>query len=163
GVVVGFGFVWRGDRMARSVPGFGHALIGVGLGAVYLSLYLGRFTLHAVPEMAALPLLTLVSLGSGSVGLRDRVQPIAVLRLIGAFVPQLLANLLPLPGFSMTPAALLGYMALVDLLAFALAARANWSALDLTALLLTSVTWIASDPHAGWGWGWGIQIGLAAL
>ena len=161
GVIAGLGFIWRGDRMARSVPGFGHALIGVGLGAIYLSLYLGRFTLHALPAAAALPLLAFVSMASVAVGLHYRVQAIAVLGMIGAFVPQLLAGMLPLRGFSMTPAALLGYMALVDLVAFALAARAGWSALDLTALILTAVTWIVADPQVGWGWG--VQIGLAAL
>lgn len=161
GVAVGLGFVWRGDRMARTVAGFGHALIGIGLGIVYLSLYLGHFTLDALPSAAAFPMLTLVALGSIVVGLHYGVQGIAVLGLIGAFVPQILAGTLPMRGFSMTPAALLGYMALVDAVAFALAARAGWSVLDLTALGFTAITWIASGPKTPWSWG--LEAGVAAL
>src|SRR5262249_56139557 len=45
GVLTGIGVIWRGDRLQRSVRGVGHALIGVGAGIVWLSLYLGHTTL----------------------------------------------------------------------------------------------------------------------
>ena len=161
GVALGFALAWRGDRMARTLPLFGHALIGVGLGTIYLSLYLGHFTLHALPASAAFVSLPLVSIGSVAVGLRYRVQTIATLGVIGAFVPQLLAAWIPLKGFSMSPPGLLGYLAAVNAVVFLLAARAGWSGLDLAALFLSAVTWMAQFTHAPWGWG--VQAGLSAL
>ncbi len=49
--------------------------------------------------------------------------------------------------------ALLGYLAIVDVLVFALAARAGWSGLDLAALALTALTWRSAYPQGDWGWG----------
>jgi uncharacterized membrane protein len=161
GVLFGFALSWRGDRLARTLPPLGHALIGVGLGIAYLSIYLGWFTLHALAPLAALALLMLIALGTVAAGLWYRAQAVAALGVIGAFVPQLLVALLRLPGFSLTPPELLGYLALVDLVVFALAARAGWSMLDLLALVLTSIAWIATFPDGNWGWP--LQCGLAAL
>ena len=161
GVALGLALAWRGDRMARSLPLFGHALIGVGLGTIYLSLYLGHFTLHALPASVAFVSLLLVSIGSVAVGLRYRVQTIATLGVLGAFVPQLMAAWIPLKGFSMSPPGLLGYLAAVNAVVLLLAARAGWSGLDLAALFLSAVTWMAQFTHAPWGWG--VQAGLSAL
>lgn len=161
GVVLGIALAWRGDRMARTLPLFGHALIGVGLGTIYLSLYLGHFTLHALSQPVAFVSLPLVSIASVAVGLRYRVQTIATLGVIGAFVPQLLAAWIPLKGFSMSAPAMLGYLAGVDAVVFLLAARAGWSGLGLAALLMSAVTWMA--PFARIPWGWGVQAGLSAL
>src|SRR6185295_6559077 len=46
GVAMGLVLAWRGDRMIRRLPRLGPTFIGVGLGVVYLSLYLGHFTLR---------------------------------------------------------------------------------------------------------------------
>jgi uncharacterized membrane protein len=158
---LGITLVWRGDRVARRLPPFGHALIGVGLGVVYLSLYLGHFNLHVLPTVAALPLLVLVAVGSILVGLRYRVQAIAILGVFGAFVPQLMAAWIPLQGFAMTPNAMLVYLAIVNVVVFLLSARAGWSSLDLVSLLLSAVTWICQFPGAAWGWT--AQSGLSVL
>ncbi|HYM80538.1 MAG TPA: DUF2339 domain-containing protein [Candidatus Limnocylindria bacterium] len=161
GAALGLGFIWRGDRTARSVPAFGHALIGVGFGIVYLSLYLGHFTLRVLDMRVAFAGLCATSLMASIAGLRYRAQTVAVLGVIGAFLPQLLAAWMPLRGFSLSPGGLLGYLAFVDLAVFALAARAGWGALNLTAMLLTTITWVATfDDQAH---GWGIQGGLSAL
>lgn len=161
GVVLGITLAWRGDRVARSLPGFGHALIGVGLGTIYLSLYLGHFTLRVLPPAAAFTALVLVSIGSIAVGLRYRVQSIAALGVLGAFLPQFMAAWIPLKGFTMSAPSLLGYFAAVDVVVFLLAARAGWSGLDLACLFLTAVTWIAQLSSASWGLG--VQAGLTAL
>jgi uncharacterized membrane protein len=161
GVALGLTLGWRGDRVARSVPLFGHALIGVGLGIIYLSLYLGHFTLKVLPTPAAFVALVLVSIGSIVVGLRYRVQSIAALGVLGAFVPQLMAAWIQLPGFSMSATGFLGYLAAVDTVVFLLAARAGWSALDLACLLLSTFTWIAQFNELKWGWSQ--QIGLTAV
>jgi uncharacterized membrane protein len=161
GATLGAALAWRGDRMARSLPLFGHALIGVGIGTIYVSLYLGHFTLHALAASVAAPSLVLVSVGSVVVGLRYRVQTIAVLGVVGAFVPQLLAAWVPLRGFSMSPPGMLGYLAAVDAVVFLLAARAGWSGLDLATLFMSAVTWTAQFGHAPWSLP--VQAGLTAV
>ncbi len=161
GVLFGLALSWRGDRVARRTPRFGHALIGVGLGVVYLTLYLGFVRLHVLNAAAALALLVLVSVVAIGAGLRYRVQAIAVFGVLGAFLPQFMARWLGMPGFDVTPPLLLGYVAAIDLVVFALAARAGWSSLDLLAVLLTALTWriVFDGPH----WGWGTQVALSAL
>jgi uncharacterized membrane protein len=161
GIGIGIAFAWRGDRLARSLPLLGHTFIGVGLGVVYLSLYLGHFTLHVLPTPLALTLLVLTSFLVIGAGLRYGVQAIAAIGVVGAFLPQLLASWIPLKGFSLEPGALLGYLACVDLLVFALTARAGWSGLDLSALMLTALAWRLTYP--GGTWGWGVTFALAAL
>ena len=160
GVVLGLVFAWRGDRVARTMPRFGHALIGIGLGIVYLTLDLGYVRLHVLGPLTALALLALVSFASISAGLRYKVQLIAALGVIGAFLPQFMASWLELGGFHMSPWMLLGYIAVVDVLVFALTARAGWSALDLLALALGALAWISAF-HTG-NWGWGVQLAFAA-
>ena len=167
GVLVGTGIglglfaVWRGDRLARSLPRLGHAFIGAGFGAIYLSLYLGHYTLHVLPPALALVLLTLTSAATFGAGLHYRVQAIAAFGVLGAFIPSLFAAWFELHGFSLEPLPLLGYLTIADVLVFALAARAGWSGLDLAALLLTTLTWISSDPKPGESWA--PIVGLGAL
>ena len=161
GVGLGLVLVWRGHRFTHSVRAFGHALIGSGLGIVYLTLYLGHFRLGLLPSWLAFAMLLVVSIATVVAGLGYRVQTIAALGVVGAFLPQLMAAWLPLGGFALPPAGLLGHLAIVDALVFLFAARAGWSGLSLAALLLTTATW-ATTFH-GPSWGWGIEIGLAAL
>ncbi len=161
GVAVGLTFAWRGDRMAHDLPALGHTFIGIGLGVVYLSLYLGHFTLRVLPPWLAFGLLTLVSFASIVTGLRYRAPAIAALGVIGAFVPQLMAAWIPLKGFSMTPPALVAYLAVVNVVVFALAARPGWSGLNLASLLLGAFTWTATFAEPRWGWG--TEVALAAL
>lgn len=161
GVAMGFGFLWRGDRVTRTTPAFGHALLGIGVGIIYLSLYVGHVQLGVLPRTLALVFLVLVSIGSILLGLRYRVQTIAVLGVIGAFVPPLLGAWLPLAGFALVPDVLLAYLAAVGLSVYGLSARAGWSRLDLTALFLATLTWAATVQGASWSWR--TEIGLALL
>ena len=161
GVATGLGVVWRGDRLQRSVRGVGHALIGVGAGSVWLSLYLGHTTLHALPSAWALPLLFAASAFTAALGLRYGVQGIAALGVLGAFLPNALQLVVPLTATPMSPWALLAYLVPVNLLVFALALRSGWSALALASVLLTAITWSASVVSDDWSWP--LQIALSAL
>jgi uncharacterized membrane protein len=161
GIALGLAFVWRGDRLSRRFTAIGHAVIGVGLGIVYLSLYLGHFTLRVIGPTPAFALLTLAAFTTILVGLRYRAPAVAALGVIGAFVPQILAIWIPLNGFTLPPPQLLGYLAVVNLVVFVLAARAGWSGLDLTSLLLSAFTWVGAVHLADWGWG--AEGGLVAL
>ncbi len=161
GVLIGGVLVWRGDRLRASVPGLGHAFIGVGFGVAYVTLYLGHFTLRVLPAPAAMAALLATSALAAGAGLRYRVQSIAALGVIGAYLPQLLAGILPLRGFSLAPAALLGWIGAVSALVFVAAARPGWSGINLTALVLAAVVWAGAFPRGDWGWG--ITLGLATL
>lgn len=161
GVLAGAVLVWRGDRLRRTLPGLGAAFIGTGFGVAYVTLYLGYFTLRALPAPLAVGALVVVSALALLAGLRYRVQTIAALGVVGAYLPQLLPPLLRLSGFSLPPAALLTWIAAVGALVFALTARVGWSALDLSALVLASITWLGTHPRGDWGWP--ITIGLAAM
>ncbi|NOT33737.1 MAG: DUF2339 domain-containing protein [Candidatus Eisenbacteria bacterium] len=161
GMLAGLAMVWRGDRMQRRMKGLGHALVGVGAGFVWLSIYLGHFTLHVIPAPFAFPLMLIASVFTGMLGLRYGVESIAALGVVGAFLPHALQALVPLYGFSLPPGALLGYLAVLDALVFTLAARAGWSSLAFTSLLLTAITWITAVPAQHWSWP--LEIGLAGL
>ena len=161
GAAVGLAISWRGDRLVRTVPRFGLALIGLGFGIVYLSLFLGHFTLRVLPSWAAFIALLATSFATLVAGLRHRAQTIAALGVIGAFLPQYLVGLLGLHGFSMSPGGMLGYLAAVNAVVFALAARAGWSGLDFCALLLSAALWVfqfGDQPGS-----WPITIGLGTL
>jgi uncharacterized membrane protein len=161
GILLGLGIAWRGDRTRRTLPGIGHALIGTGLGIVYLALYLGHFTLQVLPGPVAFAALAAASVLTVLAGLRYRVQAIAVLGVIGAFVPQVLARDMPFGDLSLAPGPLLAYLAVVGALAMTLAARAGWSALALITMLLAAGTWAARVT--GGLWSWPLEIGLAAV
>jgi uncharacterized membrane protein len=161
GVVLGGLFAWRGDRVARALPAFGHALVGIGLGVAYVSLYLGHFTLRVLPTPAAFALLAATSLLAIVAGQHYRVQSIAALGVLGAFVPQVAAELARLPGFEHHPAGLLAYLAFVDFAVFWLATRSAWGGLALTAVAFTAVTWVVALLERRWDAP--VEIGLCAL
>jgi len=161
GVLAGIGVAWRGDRLRRTVLGLGDALLGVGAGIVWLSLYLGWTTLHALPGAGALPLLFVASALTGALGLRYRVEGIAALGLIGAFLPHLLRFVVTLPDAPLPPWSLFGYLVSINVLVFMLAMRSGWSRLALASVLLTAVTW--SSAVATDRWSWPLEIGLTGL
>jgi uncharacterized membrane protein len=161
GVIAGFGVVWRGDRLRRSVQGIGDALIGVGAGIVWLALYLGYTTLHALTAPVALPLLFAASAFTALLGLHYRVEGIAALGLLGAFMPHLLRFVAFLPPSPLPPWGLYGYLACINALVFTLALRSGWSRLALASVWLTAVAWSSavSTDH----WSWSLELGLGAL
>jgi uncharacterized membrane protein len=161
GVALGLALVWRGDRLARIVPRLGHALVGVGLGTSYMALFLGHYTLHVLPAPAALVLLTLASLGTVLVGLHYRAQTVAMLGVIGAFLPQLATGIFDLRGLSLEPGPRLAYHLVVNAAVFALSARAGWGGLNLAALLFTGILWMRPDEVRALGWG--LRLGISAL
>jgi uncharacterized membrane protein len=160
GVALGIVLVWRGAVIARTLVALGNALIGVGLGTVYITLYLGHFRMGVMPVWGAFTALSLVSLITVAVGLRRREPIIATLGVIGAHLPQLVAVAIPLQGFRLSAPALLGYFAVVNAVVFVLAATVGWSGLVILCLGFTSLTWCATFHVA---WGLGIQVSLTAL
>ena len=166
-MALGIALAWRGDRAARRLPPFGHALIGVGLGIVYLTFYLGHYALHVLGAETAFALLAVTAFATVATGLRYRSEAVAALGVLGAFLPRLLATWLPLRGFALAPAPLLGYLVVVNAAVLATAihpsagGRRVRGRLEFGALLLTSLTWLLAFAQLRWGWG--VQLGLSAL
>jgi len=159
-VLLGVLVAWRGNVIARTVPALGNALIGVGLGTMYITLYVGHFRMSVLPTWAAFSSITLVALSTVAVGLRRKEPIIATLGVLGAFLPQLMAVWIPLQGFRLPLPMLLAYFAVVNGVVFVLAATVGWSGLAILTMLLTSGTW-AVTAHGGWSFG--IQMGLTAV
>jgi len=107
GVALGIIVAWRGHVIGRTLTALGNALIGIGLGVVYITLYLGHFRMHVFHGAVAFSLLTLTSLISVGIGLRRREPIIATLGSLAAYLPQLLAAWIPLQGFRLALPALL--------------------------------------------------------
>jgi len=160
GVFLGGVVVWRGDVIARSLQALGNALIGVGLGTIYITLYVGHFRMQVLPQWVAFAALTVVALVTVAIGLRRREPIIATLGVIGAFLPQLVAVWIPLQGFRLPLPTLLAYFAVVNDVVFVLAATVGWSGLAIFSMILTAGTW-AANAHGGWGLP--IQLGLTSL
>jgi len=160
GVLLGGVVVWRGGVIARSLQALGNALIGVGLGTIYITLYVGHFRMQVLPQWAAFAALTVVALVTVAIGLRRREPIIATLGVIGAFLPQLVSVWIPLQGFRLPLPTLLAYFAVVNGVVFVLAATVGWSGLAIFSMILTAGTW-AANAHGGWGLP--IQLGLTSL
>jgi uncharacterized membrane protein len=161
GVTLGAAFVWRGDRVGRAVRPFGHALIGTGIGIAYISIYLGHFLLHVLSARVAFPMLAATSLVAVVAGRHYGAQTIAALGILGAYLPELVADWIPLGGFQLTPLGLLAHLTIVNLVVFSLTASASWSGLALMSLLLAGATWLVTVPTGAYGWP--EQLGLSAL
>jgi uncharacterized membrane protein len=161
GVALGAVIAWRGDRLVPALPGFGHALVGIGLGTAYLTLCLGHFRLHVLSRELAILFLAVTSVVTILLGLRHRAQYFAILGVVGAHLPPLLGAWAPMTGFLFPAPELVGYLAAVNLAVYALAWRSGWSDLNLAAVILTTSTWLASALELGWGWP--TEIGLTLL
>ena len=160
GVALGILLAWRGDRIARSIRPLGHALLGVGLGVVFIAIYLGHFRMNTLSEGVAFTLLALVSFVTIDIGLRRGQSIIAALGIFGAFIPLLLSSANGM-GFRLPHLSMLGYLLLANAVVVVLTAMRGWSGLVIEALLLTSVAWL-NNEHGG-VWPFSIQLGLSAL
>jgi uncharacterized membrane protein len=157
-VALGVFLAWRGDRIARTIRPLGSALLGVGLGIVYISLYLGHFRMHVLSEPIAFILLALVSFATVDIGLR-RLQPvIAAFGVIGAFFPLVIPAALGF-AFTLPPHSKLAYLLAVNAVVFTLTAIRGWSGLVLLSLAMTSMAWATNQA----AWDLPIQIELSLL
>jgi uncharacterized membrane protein len=161
GVALGLVLAWRGDRLAQTVRPLGYALLGVGLGVVYITIYLGHFRMHVFSDWVTFALLALLSIISVDVGLRRREAVIATLGVFGAVLPLMLGSMSG-AGFHLEHGERLVYLALVNAAVFALAMARGWSGLVLAAVLGTTMAWMA-DGASSSAWGPPTQIGLSAM
>jgi uncharacterized membrane protein len=140
GAVAGLLLVGAGVRFARAgYRGYGQAIAGAGIAAVYVSIYASFNYYHLIGRPAAFTLMLLVTAGGVLLAMRQDSQPLAVLAVGGGFLTPFL-----LPGPSAAEVALFGYDAVLVAGAGALARRRAWGllyALSYLATLLTLATW----------------------
>ena len=160
GVILGIIVAWRGDRIARHVRALGHAILGVGLGIVYMTLYLGHFNMQVLPSWAAFGLLALVSFVTIDVGLRRAQPTVAAFGVLGAFLPLLFPKASGW-GFHLGWWLLLAYLVLANAVVFVLTALRGWSGLVVLGLLLTASAWL--ENASGLSWPLSVEVGLTAL
>lgn len=144
GMAAGLAFLWWGEwARRRHWPGYAQAVTGGGLGLLYLSIWAGLQLYGLFGPAVAFGLLTAVAAAGVALALRHDSQPLASLAVVGGFANPYLVGI-----DAPTPAALTGYVVLLDLGVLALAGRRRWSVLDRLALMGTwvvAVTGIITD------------------
>ncbi len=135
GVTAGAALLFGGDRMRRrGFDVFGQALMGFGLGALYLSNYFACSIYDMIGTTAAFALTAGITAGGAALALRRGAPVLAYLGFLGGFMaPWLLSRK------TGDIVALTVWLSVLDAgLLFVLLRRA-WHGLDLLALLATAV------------------------
>jgi uncharacterized membrane protein len=136
GALAGLALVYSGIRFARSgYTGYGHAIAGAGIAAIYVSIYASFNFYHLVDRGTAFVLMLAVTAAATALADRQRSQGLAVLSVGGGYLTPFL-----LPGTSDAQVALFGYDAILAGGASALAVRRTWSLLYATSYIGTAVT-----------------------
>jgi uncharacterized membrane protein len=136
GAAAGLLLVYGGIRFARAgYAGYGHAIAGTGIAALYVSTYASFNFYHLIDRTTAFALMLVVTGAAAALSDRQRSQGLAVLAVGGGYLTPFL-----LPGTSDTQIALFGYDAILAAGASALARRRTWPLLYATSYLATLVT-----------------------
>ncbi|HTL44881.1 MAG TPA: DUF2339 domain-containing protein [Vicinamibacterales bacterium] len=136
GAVAGLALVYGGSRFARSgYSGYGHAIAGAGIAAIYVSIYASFNFYHLIDRGTAFVLMLAVTAAATALADRQRSQGLAVLSVGGGYLTPFL-----LPGTSDAQVALFGYDAILAGGASALAVRRTWPLLYATSYIGTAVT-----------------------
>ena len=136
GAAAGLLLVYGGVRFARSgYPGYGHAIAGAGIAAVYVSIYASFNFYHLIDRNTAFVLMLAVTGAAAALADGRRSQGLAMLAVGGGYLTPFL-----LPGTTDAQVALFGYDAILAAGASALAGRRTWPLLYATSYIGTAVT-----------------------
>ncbi|HEX2056841.1 MAG TPA: DUF2339 domain-containing protein [Actinomycetota bacterium] len=135
GVVAGIAFlVWGEWSERRGWPRLAQAVCGGGIALLYLTIW-SAFQLYGLVNGAeAFAALTAVAAGGGGLALRYESRALAVMSTVGGFGNAILMG----EGFE-RPAALFGYVVVLDCVVLALAYVRGWRLLDHIAFVGTWV------------------------
>ena len=136
GAAAGLLLVYGGVRFARAgYAGYGHAISGAGIAAVYVSIYASFNFYDLIGRTTAFVLMLAVTAAAAALADRQRSQGLAILAVGGGYLTPFL-----LPGASDAQIALFGYDAILAAGASALATRRTWPLLYATSYLGTLLT-----------------------
>src|SRR5437773_1484904 len=129
--VAGIGLGVWGDRLiAQGLRRYGAGIIAAGAGLVYLGLWAAGGPYALVGRQVGVGLLTGVTVAVAVLALRHRIEELAILATLGAYLAPIV-----LPDRGAQPALLLGYLEVVGLGAGVLAHQMSWRRCFNVALL----------------------------
>ncbi|MGH2757870.1 MAG: DUF2339 domain-containing protein [Actinomycetota bacterium] len=144
GVIAGLTMIaWGEWSQRKNWPRLGQAVSGGGIALLYLSIWSGFQLYELMSGTEAFTALTLVALIGGYLALRYESMALAVLSTIGGFGNAILIG----EGFE-DPAALFGYIVILDCVVLGLAYVRGWRALDHIALVATWTFFAAGALYA---------------
>jgi uncharacterized membrane protein len=136
GGIAGLLLVYGGVRFARrGYEGYGRAISGTGIAALYVSIYASFNFYHLIGQSTAFVLMLVLTAAAAALSYRERSQGLAILAVGGGYLTPFL-----LPGATDAQVALFGYDAILAAGASALAARRTWPLLYATSYVATLVT-----------------------
>ena len=129
--VAGIGLGVWGDRLiAQGLRRYGAGIIAAGAGLVYLGIWAAGGPYALVGRQLGLALLTGVTVAVAVLAVRHRVEELAILATVGAYLAPIV-----LPDRGAQPALLLGYLEVVGLGSGVLAHQMSWRRCFNVALL----------------------------
>jgi uncharacterized membrane protein len=151
GAAAGLGLIVAGLRFAsRGLPQFGQALVGGGLGTLYLSIYAAYHWYALIDRVPAFVTMIAVTVAGAILANRQRSQALALLSIaVGFLVPFLVG------GETGSQVTLFTYDLILAGGTLYLARRREWPTLNLVSYLLTAFTLLAwaekgFDPRQYW-------------
>jgi uncharacterized membrane protein len=140
GAAAGLLLAYGGIRFARAgYLGYGHAIAGAGVAALYVSIYASFNYYHLIDRTSAFVLMLVVTGSAAALSDRERSPGLAIFAVGGGYLTPFL-----LPGANDAQIALFGYDAVLAAGASALATRRTWPLLYATSYvgtLLTIAAW----------------------
>ncbi|WP_333530948.1 DUF2339 domain-containing protein [Desulfotomaculum sp. 1211_IL3151] len=141
GYLAGVVFLVSGDiLMRRNYRYFSQGFTGGGIGIIYLTTFAAANFYHLIGSGTAFALLILTTVAGGSLAVRQQAFGVAVLSTIAGFLAPFLIG-----SEEANPAALLGYVAVLDLAILYLAFYKQWRSLNQLAFVGTALVYAISQ------------------
>lgn len=141
GYLSGVVFLVSGDiLMRRSYRYFSQGFTGGGIGIIYLTTFAAANFYHLIGSGTAFTLLILTTVAGGALAVRQQAFGIAVLSTIAGFLAPFLIG-----SQEANPAALLGYVTVLDLAILYLAFYKQWRSLNQLAFVGTALVYALSQ------------------
>ena len=141
GMLTGFALVGGGLRLAGSgLSAFGHALVGTGFAALYLTVYAALNFYELIGRGSAFAAMIVVTVIAAAIADRQRSQPLAFIAIAGGFLTPALVG-----GDQNAQLTLFSYDAILILATTLLALRHEWwglNAVSYVATFLTVLAWM---------------------
>lgn len=147
GILAGLGFIGIGEYLRKRYPVYAQALVGGGVGLLYLTIFAAYALFGLLPLYPGVGLLALVSVGSAVLAIRHDSLALAIIGILGAFVAPFVTGGV---GGDAEPVGAIGpsfqlmaYVIVVDLGVLALSTFRSWRWFTILALLGSLLTFSA--------------------
>jgi uncharacterized membrane protein len=139
GIAMGLGFLLGGEKLVKKqYRGYALTVLGGGITILYLSIFAAFSFYKLLAQLPAFVLMVMITTTAVLLSLRYNSRIVAYFGLIGGFLTPVMLS----TGHD-NQLGLFGYIALLDLGILALAYFRNWRSLNLTAFVLTQLTFLA--------------------